>query len=70
MPTGNFGDVFAGWIAKKMGLPIDRLVIATNVELNIGHFLIGEAIFVGLGNAVAKMRSAMAEGRAAAAGGR
>lgn len=30
VPTGNFGDVFAGYIAKKMGLPIDRLVIATN----------------------------------------
>ncbi|MFO1210207.1 MAG: threonine synthase [Amaricoccus sp.] len=30
VPTGNFGDVFAGWVAKRMGLPIDRLVIATN----------------------------------------
>jgi threonine synthase len=30
VPTGNFGDVFAGYIAKKMGLPIDRLVVATN----------------------------------------
>ncbi|MEM9708079.1 MAG: threonine synthase [Pseudomonadota bacterium] len=30
VPTGNFGDIFAGWIAKKMGLPISRLVIATN----------------------------------------
>lgn len=30
VPTGNFGDIFAGWIAKKMGLPIERLVIATN----------------------------------------
>ena len=30
MPTGNFGDIFAGYIAKRMGLPIDRLVIATN----------------------------------------
>src|SRR5690606_37815119 len=28
--TGNFGDVLAGWIAKRMGLPIERLVIATN----------------------------------------
>ena len=26
VPTGNFGDVFAGWVAKRMGLPIDRLV--------------------------------------------
>ncbi len=30
VPTGNFGDVFAGYIARKMGLPIDKLVIATN----------------------------------------
>ncbi|WOJ88228.1 threonine synthase [Methylocapsa polymorpha] len=29
-PTGNFGDILAGWIAKRMGLPIERLVIATN----------------------------------------
>lgn len=30
VPTGNFGDVFAGFVAKRMGLPIDQLVIATN----------------------------------------
>ncbi len=30
VPTGNFGDVFAGYVAKRMGLPIDRLVVATN----------------------------------------
>ncbi|MDC1455440.1 threonine synthase, partial [Amylibacter sp.] len=30
VPTGNFGDIFAGYVAKKMGLPIDRLIIATN----------------------------------------
>ena len=30
VPTGNFGDVYAGYIAKKMGLPINKLVIATN----------------------------------------
>ncbi|RMD49216.1 MAG: threonine synthase, partial [Alphaproteobacteria bacterium] len=30
VPTGNFGDVFAGWVARRMGLPVDRLVIATN----------------------------------------
>lgn len=30
VPTGNFGDIFAGFVAKQMGLPIDRLVIATN----------------------------------------
>jgi pyridoxine 5-phosphate synthase len=32
-------------------------------ELNIGHFLIGEAIFVGLPNAIARMRNRMLEGR-------
>ncbi|MEZ5810759.1 MAG: threonine synthase [Rhizobiaceae bacterium] len=30
VPTGNFGDIFAGYAARRMGLPIDRLVIATN----------------------------------------
>ncbi len=30
VPTGNFGDIFAGYMAKKMGLPIEQLVIATN----------------------------------------
>ena len=30
VPTGNFGDIYAGFIAKKMGLPIDKLIIATN----------------------------------------
>ncbi|MCZ4353268.1 threonine synthase [Roseovarius aestuarii] len=30
VPTGNFGDIFAGYIAGRMGLPIDRLVVATN----------------------------------------
>ena len=30
VPTGNFGDIFAGTIARAMGLPVDRLVIATN----------------------------------------
>ena len=30
VPTGNFGDIFAAYVAKRMGLPIDRLVIATN----------------------------------------
>lgn len=30
VPTGNFGDVFAGYLARRMGLPIDRLTVATN----------------------------------------
>ena len=32
VPTGNFGDVYAGYVAARMGLPIDRLVMATNVN--------------------------------------
>ncbi|WP_068081296.1 threonine synthase [Polycladidibacter stylochi] len=32
VPTGNFGDIFAGYVAYKMGLPIKQLVIATNVN--------------------------------------
>ncbi|MBN9456950.1 MAG: threonine synthase [Bosea sp. (in: a-proteobacteria)] len=30
VPTGNFGDILAGWVAKRMGLPVERLAIATN----------------------------------------
>jgi len=32
VPTGNFGDIYAGYVAQRMGLPIDRLMIATNVN--------------------------------------
>jgi len=32
VPTGNFGDIFAGYAAKRMGLPVDKLVIASNVN--------------------------------------
>jgi threonine synthase len=32
VPTGNFGDVYAGYVASRMGLPIDRLVVATNIN--------------------------------------
>src|SRR5436189_257410 len=32
VPTGNFGDIFAGYVAARMALPIDRLVVATNVN--------------------------------------
>ena len=32
VPTGNFGDVFAGYVAAQMGLPIARLIVATNVN--------------------------------------
>jgi len=30
VPTGNFGDIYAGYFAKKLGLPIDKLIVATN----------------------------------------
>jgi threonine synthase len=32
VPTGNFGDIYAGYVAERLGLPIDRLVIATNAN--------------------------------------
>jgi threonine synthase len=32
VPTGNFGDVLAGFVAKRMGLPVERLLVATNVN--------------------------------------
>ncbi|WP_293868947.1 threonine synthase [uncultured Alsobacter sp.] len=32
VPTGNFGDILAGWVAKQMGLPIETLAIATNAN--------------------------------------
>ncbi|MEM7690739.1 MAG: threonine synthase [Pseudomonadota bacterium] len=32
VPTGNFGDVFAGYVAHQMGLPIERLIVATNIN--------------------------------------
>jgi threonine synthase len=36
VPTGNFGDVYAGYLSKKMGLPINKLIVATN-ENDILH---------------------------------
>ena len=38
VPTGNFGNVFAGYVAAKMGLPIDQLVIATNTNDIMARF--------------------------------
>jgi threonine synthase len=32
VPTGNFGDIFAGYLAHRMGLPVERLIIATNAN--------------------------------------
>ncbi|MEP2737240.1 MAG: threonine synthase [Erythrobacter sp.] len=48
VPTGNFGDVFAGYVAAQMGLPIERLIVATNVNdilhraLSTGDYSAGE----------------------------
>lgn len=39
VPTGNFGDIYAGYLAKKMGLPVDRLVIATNKNDILHRFM-------------------------------
>jgi len=39
VPTGNLGDIFAGYIANKMGLPIEKLVIATNENDILDRFL-------------------------------
>lgn len=38
VPTGNFGNIFAGWVARKMGLPIERLVIGTNQNDILSRF--------------------------------
>ena len=48
VPTGNFGDVFAGYVASRMGLPIERLIVATNVNdilhraLSTGDYSVGQ----------------------------
>ncbi len=43
VPTGNFGDIFAGYIARRMGLPIDRLILATNEnDILTRYFTTGE----------------------------
>ena len=39
VPTGNFGDIYAGYLAKRMGLPIDRLVVATNKNDILHRFI-------------------------------
>ena len=48
VPSGNFGNIFAGYVAKRMGLPIGRLIIATNKNdilhrfLETGRYELGE----------------------------
>ena len=50
VPTGNFGDIFAGYLAKRMGLPIDKLVLATNRNnilarfINDGDYSLGDVV--------------------------
>ncbi|OEY66892.1 threonine synthase [Marinobacter sp. X15-166B] len=41
VPTGNFGDIFAGYLAKQMGLPVSQLVIATNRNDILHRFMSG-----------------------------
>ena len=47
VPTGNFGDIFAGYIAKKMGLPIDDLIVATNQNDILHRCLSGQGYHKG-----------------------
>jgi len=50
VPTGNFGDIFAGWMAVQMGLPCERLILATNENdilarfFNSGDYSLGEVV--------------------------
>ncbi len=50
VPTGNFGDIFAGYMAKRMGLPVRRLIIGTNENnilsrfVNDGEYAIGSVV--------------------------
>jgi threonine synthase len=39
VPTGNFGDVFAGYLARRMGLPVERIIIATNRNDILSRFV-------------------------------
>ena len=47
VPTGNFGDIFAGYIARRMGLPIDQLVVATNQNDILHRCLSGQGYHKG-----------------------
>jgi threonine synthase len=44
VPTGNFGDIFAGYLAKQMGLPVEKLVIATNKN-DVLHRVLTEGVY-------------------------
>lgn len=57
VPTGNFGDIFAGFVAKKMGLPIDKLLLATNENNILTRFI--NAADYSLGKVVATASPSM-----------
>ncbi|MEM8560675.1 MAG: threonine synthase [Pseudomonadota bacterium] len=44
VPTGNFGDIFAGYLAKQMGLPVERLIIATNTN-DVLHRVMTKSVY-------------------------
>lgn len=50
VPTGNFGDIFAGFVAQQMGLPVEKLLLATNENniltrlVNQGDYSVGEVV--------------------------
>jgi threonine synthase len=48
VPTGNFGDIFAGYIAMRMGLPVDQLVLATNKNDILSRF-VNSGVYEALG---------------------
>ena len=48
VPTGNFGDIYAGYLARHMGLPIDQLVVATNTN-DILHRFISDNYYAATG---------------------
>ncbi len=47
VPTGNFGDIYAGYLAKRMGLPVDQLVVATNQNDILHRCLSGQGYHKG-----------------------
>ncbi len=57
VPTGNFGDIFAGYVAKRMGLPIKKLLLATN-ENNILSRFVNDGDY-SLGNVVQTVSPSM-----------
>jgi threonine synthase len=57
VPTGNFGDIFAGYVAKRMGLPVDKLLLATNENNILTRFI--NAADYSLGGVVATVSPSM-----------